>query len=638
MLLGLLLHVCIFFMPPHKYFWGAGDYHGDVLNLQFLSFIHLFRMQLFFLLAGFFAELVIDRKGLGHFTADRCKRILLPFIVGVVVMVPIFTLLIGNGGYYRNTYDGMSIFEIVRTTVFFGLLEPGQPIRDGLIHYWFVYYLLLFYIAHLLARPLLLSGTFQSLTRWDRFLSLVTEKWWGFLLLGLLIFPLQYILKSVFLPPTGFNVPVADLLLYFLFYLFGSALYLKREKLESLTRNAWYYAAFSVPLFILINQPTERIDLSAPVINDITTWTVFDLGSGNFAMPQIWSEGIFHNGWGKIVVVLGRTTLCWSLCFASIGLASRYLSRENQFIRYLADSAYWVYWVHMPITFKLSYMAQPIEGINSVTKCYVVLVLSTLIVYASYQWFVRYGWLGNFFMGRKKSAADPVEQNYTISTMSRKMASPVLMLGVFFFFVGSLLHYNRSFQKSEALVEAYVTRDAETLKACGSLEGIRDLYGNTPLHASQFAPEKTRRYDPLPILISGLDHLDHQNDFGRTALFYAARNGNLDDLGKILDAGADIDIADRYGHTPAHVAAILTGNRNAGTSKSYQQLLATLINRGASLSLKDSRGRTVADCLRQFGGLELSDIDGVGGGGLDASQGPGKPPAENSSGKNLTAR
>ena len=55
MLLGLLLHVCIFFMPPEKYFWASGDYNGDVLNSQFLSFIHLFRMQLFFLLAGFFA-------------------------------------------------------------------------------------------------------------------------------------------------------------------------------------------------------------------------------------------------------------------------------------------------------------------------------------------------------------------------------------------------------------------------------------------------------------------------------------------------------------------------------------------------------------------------------------------------------
>ena len=75
MLLGLLLHVCIFFMPAHKLGWMSGEYSGDPLNLAFLNFIHLFRMQLFFMMAGFFAELVIDRKGMAHIVKDRVKRI-----------------------------------------------------------------------------------------------------------------------------------------------------------------------------------------------------------------------------------------------------------------------------------------------------------------------------------------------------------------------------------------------------------------------------------------------------------------------------------------------------------------------------------------------------------------------------------
>jgi glucan biosynthesis protein C len=610
MLLGLLLHVCIFFMPPHQYFWGSGEYHGDVLNLQFLSFIHLFRMQLFFLLAGFFAELVIDRKGLSHFIGDRSKRILLPFVVGIVLMIPLFTLLIGNGGYYRNTYDEMSVVAIVKNTLFFGLFNPDGPIRDGLIHYWFVYYLLIFYVAHLLLRPLLVSRLLRSVTCWDKAIAFVTDRWWGFLILGVLIFPLQYLLKSIFLPPSGFNVPLADLVLYFVFYLFGGALYLKREHLGSLTRNAWYYAAFSVPLFILVNQPTERIDLSASVVTDITTWTIFDLESRSFAMPQIWYEGIVHNGWGKFVVVLARTTLCWSMCFAAIGLASRYLSQERVYIRYLADSAYWVYWVHLPITFKLSYLAQSIEGLNSVTKCYLVLVLSTLLIYATYQWFVRYTWLGDFFMGRRKLKSDPLEANFRLSVMVPKLTGPLVGLGLFFFFVGSLLHYNGSFEKSPALVEAFVTRNESTLGRFESLDGITDVFGNTPLHASQFAPESFRRYDPLPTLIEKSSSLDVQNDFGRTALFYAVKNGNEGDLEALLTAGADINLADQYGHGPAHVAAILTGHRNPKTAKKYLDILRTLIERKADLSLRDYRGRTVGDCLREFGGVDLESTLG----------------------------
>ena len=106
MLLGLVIHVCIFFMPPPRYFWGSGEYYGDPLNLQFASFIHLFRMQLFFLLAGFFAELVIDRKGLFHFISDRSKRVLLPLFAAIVLILPLSFLLIGTDKYYyRNTDD-----------------------------------------------------------------------------------------------------------------------------------------------------------------------------------------------------------------------------------------------------------------------------------------------------------------------------------------------------------------------------------------------------------------------------------------------------------------------------------------------------------------------------------------------------
>ena len=110
----------------------------------------------------------------------------------------------------------------------------------------------------------------------------------------------------------------------------------------------------------------------------ITTWTFIDLGSSSFALPAVWYEGIFHNGYHKVLIVLSRSVLCWSMCFAFIGLTHRYLSQPRKSIRYLADSAYWVYWVHLPITFKLSYMAQSVEGLNALTKSYLVLVLQQL--------------------------------------------------------------------------------------------------------------------------------------------------------------------------------------------------------------------------------------------------------------------
>ncbi|MCP4776553.1 MAG: acyltransferase family protein, partial [Planctomycetaceae bacterium] len=247
MLLGLLLHVCIFFMPSHKYFWGTGEYFGDVLDLQFLNFIHLFRMQLFFFMAGFFAELVIDRKGFHHLVNDRLKRIVLPFVIGLVLLMPLHILLVGKGGYYATTMDGLTLMEKLKSIMFFGVLDPDVSLQDGLIHLWFIFYLIIFYVVHLSLRPLIRFSLMKKLCNWQSLIDFAISHRWGFLLLGMLTFPLQYLLKSAFLPPSGFNVPIVDLALYFVFYLFGVAFYRQRYLLAKLGDNAWYYLAFSVP-------------------------------------------------------------------------------------------------------------------------------------------------------------------------------------------------------------------------------------------------------------------------------------------------------------------------------------------------------------------------------------------------------
>ena len=43
----------------------------------------------------------------------------------------------------------------------------------------------------------------------------------------------------------------------------------------------------------------------------------------------------------------GVAIWCWS--FAVIGLAMRFLSRENARVRYVADASYWIYLVHLPV-------------------------------------------------------------------------------------------------------------------------------------------------------------------------------------------------------------------------------------------------------------------------------------------------
>ncbi|MCH1438332.1 MAG: ankyrin repeat domain-containing protein, partial [Rubripirellula sp.] len=504
-----------------------------------------------------------------------------------------------------TTMDGLTLLEKLKSILFFGVLDPDVSLHDGLIHLWFIFYLIIFYGVHVCVRPLTRFPMIQKLCNCQPLIDFCVSHRWGFLLLGVLTFPLQYLLKSAFLPPTGFNVPIVDLALYFVFYLFGVAFYRQRYLLAKLGENAWYYFAFSVPFFILIDEPTERLDLSASVVSNITTWTFIDLGSASFASPALWYEGIFHNGYHKVLIILSRSMLCWSMCFAFIGLTHRYLSQPRKSIRYLADSAYWVYWVHLPITFKLSYMAQSVEGLNSLTKSYVVLVFSSLIIFASYHWGVRYTWLGDYFMGSRKSRSDPNEYHFKLPVFVEKVMLPAVLVGLLIFCFGSLLQYNREFQRPQVLVEAYVARQKSTLDAVDSIDGISDRYGNTPLHAAAKMPEGMRRYNTMAVLLSKCSNPNLQNDFGRTALFTAVESGNTGDIEHLLQAGAGINISDRYGHTPAHAAAILTGNRNQQVSDKYFEILQKLIQNGADLSATDYRDRTVQDCLEAFSQRKL---------------------------------
>ena len=605
MLLGLILHVCIFFMPPENPFWGSGEYVGDEVNRQFLSFIHLFRMQLFFMMAGFFAQLVIDRKGYPHLVRDRCKRILIPFVVGLLLLMPIHLLLMHGGGgdnYYNNTFEGLSFPERLRSVSLFGVIDDVPGLKDNLIHYWFLFYLLIFYALHFLLRPVLLAAGIMRVPGFDGFIRLTAGTRWGFLALAVLSFPFQYLIVDIFLPPSGFNVPVLDLSFYLVFYLFGIGLYINRELLGVLARHAWFLIAISAPFILLVSSPSDRIDLGAPVIKDITTWTVFDTGAAAFASPVLHWEGIFHSGWDKVLMAFIRAALCWTLCLGFIGLAHRLLVKPRPAIRYLADSAYWVYWIHLPITFKLSYLGQQVAWGSSLFKSYVVLLLSTFLIYWSYNAFVRYGWLGDFFMGSRKSRTDPGEAEFAMSNILRRSAPSMMLLGALAFLLGAMLDYERSDQDSPVLVEAFVTRDKTVLESCESIDDIRDHYGNTPLHNAARRGEGLRIYDPLPILIAKASHLDARNDFGRTALFVAVRTGNRNDVLALLNAGADPNIADDHGHTPAHVAAIKAGARTVAAGAPYLKLLDDLQAHGADLDLTDDQGRTVAACLEDFGG------------------------------------
>ncbi|MCA9140412.1 MAG: acyltransferase family protein [Planctomycetales bacterium] len=91
MLLGLVFHVAWFFQPI--YFWNTlSDSQGSIGFQYFFTWVHQFRMQVFFLIAGFFACLLIRKRGLLSFAKNRFLRVVIPLLISMLTIWPLMKL------------------------------------------------------------------------------------------------------------------------------------------------------------------------------------------------------------------------------------------------------------------------------------------------------------------------------------------------------------------------------------------------------------------------------------------------------------------------------------------------------------------------------------------------------------------
>src|SRR5512140_2721880 len=78
LLLGVVFHATMSLLPGQQ-IWLTRDWESPALAVVFFV-SHLFRMSLFFLIAGFFGRMSCERLGTKGFVRDRLKRIGIPLV------------------------------------------------------------------------------------------------------------------------------------------------------------------------------------------------------------------------------------------------------------------------------------------------------------------------------------------------------------------------------------------------------------------------------------------------------------------------------------------------------------------------------------------------------------------------------
>jgi ankyrin repeat protein/peptidoglycan/LPS O-acetylase OafA/YrhL len=86
MLLGIVYHACLSFALGFP--WMIQDAAQSHALFVFQGFVHGFRMQLFFLLSGFFTAMLLRKKGAKALIWHRFKRVCIPALIGLATIVP----------------------------------------------------------------------------------------------------------------------------------------------------------------------------------------------------------------------------------------------------------------------------------------------------------------------------------------------------------------------------------------------------------------------------------------------------------------------------------------------------------------------------------------------------------------------
>jgi glucan biosynthesis protein C len=378
-----MLHAALAYELPRGMFWAVGTDQRALPLSWFVYYVHCFRMELFFLLAGYFSQFTIERRGVRAFLQDRIRRVGLVFLIVLIPIKYAITWLWIRGGLQSGTLElPAEAAGYPPSVVAIGaLLNDSWPnVRIG--HLWFLYYLILMTAVY--------AGAVAVRRHWRK-------RTWRLVglrrmidagLSPLLIFAFASPLLSTMLgvevdtPMRPLPIEPAVMAVYGLFFLFGAWLRTEHDLLSRVGRH-W---RICLPLSLLVSGL------------GVVVWGIH-LGIGVITEapdPRLRSIGIAVTAGTMAFAVPG-----W------LGLFLHCFAHPSRAVRFLADSSYWVYLVHLPVvvTFQIWMYDWPWPWW---IRWPLINLLAAPILIGSY-WMIRNTWFGRLMQGRPASLNVPQE-------------------------------------------------------------------------------------------------------------------------------------------------------------------------------------------------------------------------------------
>jgi len=361
MILGIVLHVEIAYFPPD---WGGGWAVQDPrAHTYFAGFsmtgIHFFRMPAFFFISGFFGALLWQKRGAKSLIENRFKRIAIPLVVFLLLLWPL--VLFSDG--YAQTLASM------RPSAFQGGLQEaagGGFFPHDTMHLWFLWYLLI------------VTGlTILFVIVWNR--------------LGLGVEAIHRATRSILESPTKTLLILGGLV--FTWNLISSWAQVATSTAwePNPEKLAFYWGWYGLG-WLMFRSDTDLLSMQKGA------WTLFFIGIACTIANPIYQEAHFEIAAASCAVGMVAFTRSF------MGLFMRYANHGSKAMRYISDSSYWVYLLHLPLSLLMPALLLKWD-ISVWIKMPTAIALVSIGCWATYDAFVRNSFVGRMLNGRTYAPA-----------------------------------------------------------------------------------------------------------------------------------------------------------------------------------------------------------------------------------------
>ena len=357
MLLGIPYHVALSYRPGEQWIVRSGE--GWAPFTWLAELIHVFRMPAFFIIAGYFAALLLARRAPGKWFKGRFVRLGVPFAAAIVTLVPIMNL--------ACEFSNLPYSEALSSFVWNSTHSGGYWVR----HLWFI--IVLLYLSSAAA------ALVAALPRWakasvpERIDRLCADNFLTALLAAALLIGIweAVAVELFYIGGLATQLPqqilrIDELIIYAPWFALGCLLQRMPRTIARVGRFSWPIAGIAA-------------------IGLLLSFTIVDA---------------LHPAPGRALVTFAALAISQLL----IAGARTLLDRPSALMGRLTDASYVIYLLHLPVITILVWLGQGI-AMPAALKGLLVMLLATAISYVGWLAIARSGVLAFLYNGTTRAGA-----------------------------------------------------------------------------------------------------------------------------------------------------------------------------------------------------------------------------------------